>query len=124
MNYKGHYACFDCRKAFKERNGFGGEEYKQKYGEHRKVLCPECHRPMADLGLDFKAPKKMDVKQWQKVEILYNHGFTYHSCGCCGPGLRPAELRDVEAFLHDKLPESDGEKLLKKIERAASNRKQ
>jgi hypothetical protein len=70
---------------------------------------------MASMGLDFKAPKKTDKKQWQKVELLYKHGFTYHSCGCCGPGLRPAELRDVEGFLKNNLPESQGNRLLQRI---------
>ena len=75
---------------------------------------------MHDMGLDFKAPRQDDVKQWTKVEILFRHGFTFHSCGCCGPGLRPAELREVEAFLADHLPRSEGEKLLRKISDAAA----
>jgi hypothetical protein len=74
------------------------------------------------MGLDFKAPPERDVKQWKKVELLFQHGFTFHSCGCCGPGLRPAELRDVESFLADNLPQSSGEKLVRRIARAAETR--
>jgi hypothetical protein len=78
---------------------------------------------MHNMGKDFKAPKQSDVKQWKKVEILFQHGFNYHSCGCCGPGLRPAELRDVEAFLADQLPQSEGEKLLQTIAHATASRR-
>jgi hypothetical protein len=74
---------------------------------------------MVDLGLDFKAPKQSDVRQWKKVQRLHEHGFSFHSCGCCGPGLRPQELRDVDAFLHDQLPLSEGERLLRLIEERA-----
>jgi hypothetical protein len=89
-------------------------------GEQRVVKCPQCGEAMHSMGLDFKAPPQDDVKQWKKVEILFRHGFTFHSCGCCGPGLRPAELREVEAFLADSLPQSEGERLLAKITRTMS----
>ena len=41
-------------------------------GEARSVPCPECGEAMHDMGLDFKAPRQDDVKQWTKVEILFN----------------------------------------------------
>ncbi len=40
---------------------------------------------MKDMGHDYKVPKQKDVKQWAKVEVSYNNGFTYRSCGCGGP---------------------------------------
>jgi hypothetical protein len=72
------------------------------------------------MGLDFKAPPMDDAKQWLKVRILADRGFRYTSCGCGGPGLRPAELRDVEAFLKAQLPSSSGEALLRRIDEAAA----
>src|SRR5213592_4820294 len=121
MNHKEHHACFRCRKMFRQPSR---HEFMQTpppaRGETRIVPCPECGEAMHDMGLDFKAPRQDDVKQWTKVEILFRHGFTFHSCGCCGPGLRPAELREVEAFLADHLPRSEGEKLLRKISDAAA----
>jgi hypothetical protein len=51
------------------------------------------------MGLDFKAPKRKDKEQWKVVEILYEHGITFYSCGCGGPGYRPTRLREVPAFL-------------------------
>lgn len=132
--YKQHYACFACRKKF--RHQLHHEDVKEVVMASDKKIplvrhsrqwvwpeslkCPQCKGEMHSMGRDFKAPRKNDLKQWKKVEILFAHGFSYHSCGCCGPGLRPQELRDVDAFLCDNLPLSDGERLLKKIE---SNRR-
>ena len=115
--YKEPFACFDCRKVFKQTSRWElSDHFKPKPGEERVCKCPQCGKPMADMGHDFKAPKHKDVKQWEKVRILYEHGFTYHSCGCCGPGLRPAELQDVWEFIEGNKSKSEGEKLLEKIE--------
>lgn len=86
-------------------------------GEVRCCHCPQCRRSMYSMGLDFKAPKQSDLKQWKKVQMLFEHGFAFHSCGCGGPGPRPAKLRDVKPFIADNLPKSEGKKLLEKIAR-------
>ena len=104
--YKPHYACFACRRAFKQSANAAKEE----------VRCPECAEPVHDMGLDFKPPRKTDAKQWEKVRILFQHGFAFHSCGCCGPGLRPQELNQVQQFLADHLSQSEGERLLAQIQ--------
>ncbi len=54
---------------------------------------------MHNLGKDFKPPKQINVKQWQKVERLFEAGITFHSCGCQGPGPRPSTLHEVVPFL-------------------------
>lgn len=121
--YKEYYACFSCRKMFRQPHLRDLAKPVQLVpGELRIVKCPQCGEAMHRMGLDFKAPPQDDVKQWKKVEILFQHGFTFHSCGCCGPDLRPAELRDVEAFLADNLPQSEGEQLLVKIARRVKAR--
>ncbi len=95
MGGKKHFACFSCRKCFKQP---GSAEW-QASEEHRPFPCPECGALMCDLGSDFKAPRKRDARQWMKVEVLAGFGFTYCP-GCCdGPGQRPAELTGVEEFL-------------------------
>src|SRR3954453_22868801 len=114
--YKDRFACFRCRKAFKRRKAEdlpsrmrGDEEAPEP------VRCPDCRGAMHDMGMDFKAPPKQDVRQWKKVELLFAHGFTFHSCGCCGPGLMPAELREVQAFLDEKLAKTEAQRLLETI---------
>lgn len=94
--YKQHWACFGCRKMFRNHRG---------EAPVRGLKCPECKLPMRNMGLDFKAPRASDVAQWKKVEILFRAGFKYSSCGCSGPGERPKYLRDVPEFLceHERL---------------------
>lgn len=114
--YKEPFACFACRKSFHQRSRWElPESERPAPGAERRVRCPQCRQPMADMGLDFKAPPKDDVDQWEKVRALYSAGFTFHSCGCCGPGYRPSELKEVAAFLASNRPLSEGEALLRKI---------
>ncbi|WP_343663870.1 hypothetical protein [Chryseobacterium mucoviscidosis] len=71
--------------------------------ENREIKCPEYSSLMADLGLDFKAPKKSTAKEWKIVESLYRIGKVFHSCGCEGPGYIPQNLKDYEEYLMDRL---------------------
>ncbi|GCE21485.1 hypothetical protein [Dictyobacter kobayashii] len=82
--YKDHYACFRCRKTFRY---------------HQATTCPQCRRPLAAMGLNFRAPKQRAKEQWQVLEILYQHDINFSSCGCNGPGYRPTRMRDLPAFL-------------------------
>lgn len=118
--YKDHYACFSCRKSFKQaarsRLQLAADEPAPA------IKCPQCAEPMAGMGLDFKAPKKGAIDQWKKVELLFQNGFTFYSCGCCGPGFRPAELAEVQAFIEENRPKSEGEVLLAKIQSRLAGR--
>lgn len=49
------------------------------------------------------------------MQILFEHGLAYHSCGCGGPGYRPLKLQEVDSFLAENIPKSSGQKLLEKI---------
>jgi len=80
----------------------GRMAHPPKEGEPRVAPCPQCGEVMINLGKDFKAPKQGDVEQWKKVQLLYQHGYTFHSCGCGGPGPRPEKLREVEAFVQEQ----------------------
>ncbi len=125
-NYKNHYACFECRKAFKQP--FLIEKMTQKIPQgvartttrviqHQTATCPQCHKPMNSMGFDFKAPKRSDKKQWEKVKQLFNAGFTYVSCGCDGPGTRPQHLREVSDFIRERRRLSVGQRLLEQFSR-------
>ena len=59
VSYKPHYACFNCRKTFKRRLF-----YDIRKGEQNDIAkCPQCGKPMADMGLDFASPSKNDKKR-------------------------------------------------------------
>lgn len=112
--YKMRFACFDCRKAFKEAN----PDYEGT------VVCPQCGTTMAAMGLDFKPPRQTDTKAWAVVKQLSKAGVGFYSCGCNGPGYRPRNIREVDAFLDRVLAsrKSPGEKLLKRLEASPKSR--
>ena len=116
-HYREHYACFDCRKSFKERDGHVPRSLPKQPTLPRQVPCPDCGRAMTAMGLDFKAPRRRDRKQWIKVKALAEHGFTYSSCGCGGPGYRPARLNQLGSFFLNQPPRSPGEALLREFAR-------
>lgn len=111
--YKEVFACFACRKSFKQTSKY---DLEPGIYETLEPVCPQCGTPMHSMGQDFRAPKQKDAKQWAKVIALYEHGFTYHNCGC-GAGYRPAEPRELPAFLeeHASRKRSDGERLLQRL---------
>jgi DNA-directed RNA polymerase subunit RPC12/RpoP len=110
--YKQHYACFECRKSFKQPLDAHRPPEGERSGD---VTCPQCGGPMHSMGLDFQAPPRRNTRQWEKVRILFAHGYAYHSCGCGGPGDRPRTLGEVPAFLARRRPRSEGEALLWRI---------
>jgi len=66
---------------------------------------------MASMGRDFKAPRKYAKKQWEKVQQLRNAGIAFDSCGC-GPGYRPAIIREVAPFIEQmEMEQSEGRRL-------------
>lgn len=91
--HKQHFACFGCRKAFKQR---GSEEIGVE--AERPFPCPECGAPMLLVGRDFRAPPQRAVKQWQVVELLRNFGVVFEP-GLTQPTRQPESLHEAEAFL-------------------------
>jgi len=128
-NYRDHFACFDCRKAFKywqwEHVDEATFKRKQKL-QHvpREIMCPDCKNPMVDMGLDFRAPRKTDIEAWQILKALAENGFTFHACGCYVGFTPPKTLREVPQWIEDHRRKSAGEQLLDKIEKNVEARKQ
>ena len=84
------HACFVCRKSFKMASR----------SEHA-IVCPNCGGASHEMGRSFKAPASRELKQWAKVQALYEAGFrfsSYRSFDC--PPL-PTELAEVKAFIRD-----------------------
>ena len=84
------YACFACRKSFKIPQVSGGMSRfmtsEQKRAQEREAsqingqthVCPDCRGPLHLMGLDFKAPKESDVKNWEKAQAFVLSGNTYY----------------------------------------------
>ena len=120
MKYLMQHACFECRKAFKRYVSYGPNEEPLP-----EPLCPECGRPMEEMGRAFKAPKQDDVKQWRKVEALVRNGITFHHYGSHGWGKFPTVFSEVAPFIEKVRlrSESQGKKLLRKISKKSSEQK-
>lgn len=62
-----HWVCFDCRKSFA----------KEESASARK--CPECTRPMTDMGAYFEPPRKLNRKRWAVMKILADNEFRFNT---------------------------------------------
>ena len=52
------------------------------------------------MGRSFRAPKRTDQEQWNKVRLLFAYGFRFFSYRSFPKAPRlPERLRDVRAFL-------------------------
>lgn len=65
------FCLFVCQKSFKRHVEASPIEYPDQ------MSCPECGGVSVNLGRNFKAPKKNDLKQWEKVKFLVDHGFVF-----------------------------------------------
>ncbi|WP_031565940.1 hypothetical protein [Rheinheimera texasensis] len=68
--YNMAFACLSCRKSFKREFNLAEENPKE-------LKCPECGGIAHNFGRHFKAPKKNDLKLWQKITYLFEHGFRF-----------------------------------------------
>ena len=89
-----HFACFDCRQAFKQR---GSSNWDPDLPT-RPFPCPVCKRPMVRLGRYFRAPPRRATRQWLKVELLYHYGERFES-GHSRVGQKCRTLPDAVAYL-------------------------
>jgi len=81
------HACFECRKSWKVRADTG-------------AACPQCRSCLHEMGRSFKAPKRSDAEQWQKVQALWSAGFrfwSYRSHPDAEP--LPERLQEVDDFI-------------------------
>ena len=62
-----HWACFSCRKSFA----------KDESESPRK--CPECAKPMIDMGAYFEPSRKLNKKRWAVVKVLANYGYKFNT---------------------------------------------
>lgn len=62
-----HWACFDCRKSFA----------KEQSETPRK--CPECAKPMTDMGAFFEPPRKLNAKRWALMKVLADAGYRFNT---------------------------------------------
>jgi len=59
---------------------------------------------MHDMGLNFKAPRQDNIRQWRKVQMLHAAGLAWHDCGCGGTGPDARTLREAKDLLAQRKP--------------------
>lgn len=71
--------------------------------DKRKVeaKCPQCGQLMANMGLDFAAPKRNNSAEWMHIKNLFSVGITFHSCGCSGVGYIPNSTEKLIAYFEE-----------------------
>ena len=97
------------RRAYLEPNRHKAEAYRAEHPElveqlktkyfNRKYPCPQCSKSMANVGMDFKAPKMNAVKEWEIVRGMYKLGHAFQTCGCDGPGFIPTSEPEYADYL-------------------------
>ena len=93
LAYQFPYACFTCRHVFR---GPGDPVRVQV----QVRSCPNCGGPCIRLHPKFKAPRKNDLKQWQKVQFLVEHGFFFDSVYHQNKLVQyPKSLREAREFV-------------------------
>ena len=82
-----------------------GTTLKILWAEHHHLVrtCPQCSRPMAHLGLDFKPPRKQAKRAWARIESIHLLGYHWQTCGCDGPGYIPTDGTGFRQYLRARL---------------------
>ena len=99
----------DCKSRAKRgeleaKYGIQFESVERNYQEEIS-RCPDCANRMANMGMDFKAPKRTDTKAWKIVEGMYQIGAIYQTCGCNGFGYVPTSQSDYRRYLRATMTE-------------------
>lgn len=94
--YNMAFACLDCRKSFKR-------EFNLVVECPDELKCPDCGGLAHNFGRHFKAPKKSNLKQWKKVEFLFEHGFRFQKIRPVKNSLEsvpyPETLEEAKVFV-------------------------
>ena len=63
-----NYCCLRCRKNYR----------RSVIAREIKYRCPICRDILIHAGMDFKAPKTVDIKAWKVVAEYLNQGHIYY----------------------------------------------
>ena len=87
-----HWACFDCRKSFA----------KEMSASARK--CPECAKPMTDMGAYFEPPRKLNKKRWEVMRVLADSGYRFNT-------------KDSKIFIQNRILQAKNPRVADVVER-------
>jgi hypothetical protein len=77
--------CFKCRVCYHEAGG------------NQPRPCPECRKPMLEVGIHFRAPRRTKVREWKVLEVLVTkYGYKFYDEG---NGVIPKTLKELELMV-------------------------
>ena len=82
----GQRVCFNCRKMFGrayEPPAFYDQDLQRptRVLTPEGVVCPQCAKPMIEMGRFFVPPKRTQSRLWQALQSLAEAGFRFRSPG-------------------------------------------
>src|SRR5262245_35360797 len=77
MSLYTHWVRFDCRKSFNQLHPTREGQAEGK--SNRK--CPDCERPMTDMGIYFEPPRRRAMKAWEIMQLLAASGYRFQTEG-------------------------------------------
>jgi hypothetical protein len=101
-----HHVCFGCYKAFKKP---ASTQNDWVLLEGYVYPCPNCKKPMAQLGKNFRTPRSENIRAWRLLERLFMAGFRFDSSL---EGRVPNHPSDLEVFLQARARPGKAEQLL------------
>lgn len=102
--FRDRMACLDCRKAFRVRPASQWKDVDVRYGDSPRVaVCPDCGKPMSDMGADFMAPPRRSLKAWAALRVCVEAGIRFDEpgSGSLAPST-PAEARRLVQDMKDQ----------------------
>lgn len=64
------HVCFACRKVFKKPHWYPSKQTPQP----PEYVCPDCGIVMVSMGYKFRAPRKADLKSWERIRHAIDTG--------------------------------------------------
>jgi hypothetical protein len=92
MSLYTHWACFECRKSF------------AKDASESPRKCPECTKPMNDMGAYFEPPRKLNKKRWEVMKVLADFGFKFNT-------------KDRKIFIQNRILQAKNPRIVDVIDR-------
>jgi len=88
--------CFTCRTS--SSSSFSGWHYSKATDlYYQPKTCTICGSVVVQMGVDFKAPKKNNIKQWRKVWLLHQRGYSFYRGSKIPKSLGQVKLRPSRA---------------------------
>ncbi len=71
--------------------------------------CPECAKPMIDMGAYFEPPRKLNKKRWEVMKVLADYDYKFNT-------------KDSKIFIQNRILQAKNPRVADVIERIQAER--